>query len=268
MTVGFLEEMVRATRASLSLDSYSEGVPATPPTSRASFRAAVERDRMRGALIAEFKRRSPGSAGPELPRRTPAEFVRALAPAEVTAYSCLASVPRFDGRPSDVAAVVAATDRPVLFKDFIIDPVQVEVAARCGASAILLIARLETDGLLEVTLASLAERAHARGLEVLLEWHSRAELRQTMDVPADVYGVNVRDLDTLALRPDVAAEALTSALGHRPLVGLSGVEGPEHARRFWDQHVDGILIGTALARAPDPVAFLASLRRPAPGGIR
>ncbi|HLM91180.1 MAG TPA: indole-3-glycerol-phosphate synthase [Thermoplasmata archaeon] len=259
--MGFLAEMVQATRASLDDPAYHEGIPASRPSGRTSLRAAVERDRMRGGLLAEFKRRSPGAAAPVLPPRTPAGFVQSLSRAGVAAYSCLASIPRFNGRPADVAAVVGSTDRPVLFKDFIIDPAQIDTAARCGASAVLLIARLETEGLLKTPLASLADRAHSLGLEVLLEWHARTELRPTVDVSADVYGVNVRDLDTLEMRPDVAAETLEAALGHRPLLGLSGVEGPEQARRFWDQHVDGILVGTALARAPDPVAFLASLRR-------
>lgn len=264
--MGFLAEIVGATRASVTDPEYLAGLPPPRAAPRPSFRAAVERDRLRGGLVAEFKRRSPGAAEPELPARTPQDFLRGLSGVEVTAFSCLASRPRFEGSPRDVAVVAEATERPVLFKDFIVDPIQVEAAARSGASAILLIARLETEGLLELPLASLAERAHARGLEVLLEWHTRAELRRTEGVPADVYGVNVRDLDTLALRPEVAAETLEAALGHRPLLGMSGVEGPEEARRFWDLQVDGILVGTALARASDPAAFLSSLRRTV-GGV-
>jgi indole-3-glycerol phosphate synthase len=268
VTGGFLAEMVRATRRALSNPTYPEGIPKEPPRPRRSLRAAIERDRRWGALIAEFKRRSPGATDPSLPARSPTQFVRAVAPAEITGFSCVAAVPKFEGRPSDVAEVVGATERPVLFKDFVIDPVQIDVAAQCGASAILLIARLQTEGLLDVPLGSLADRAHANGLEVVLEWHARAELRQTEDVPADVYGVHVRDLDTLAMRPDVAGATLAEALGHRPLLGMSGVRGPEEARRFWDQQVDGILVGTALARAPDPVRFVASLHRAELGGLR
>jgi len=265
MIVGFLAEMARATRTSLDAPDYLDGVPTSRPFPPPSLRAAVEKDRSPGALLAEFKRRSPGAAEPDLPPRTPAAFVRGLEAAGVAGYSALASRPQFRGSPADVAAVVGATELPVLFKDFIIDAKQVDAAARCGASAILLIARLETSGLLEVPLASLAERAHSLGLEVLLEWHARAELRQTEDVAADMFGVNVRDLDTLQMRPDVAAETLAEAGGHRPLLGLSGVTGPEQARRFWAQDVDGILVGSGLARAANPGAFLASLRRSASG---
>jgi indole-3-glycerol phosphate synthase len=265
--MGFLAQMVRATRESVSDPGYLDGIPTSRAPGRPSLRAALERDRLRGALVAEFKRRSPGSTEPHLPARTPAEFVRSCSSSRVTAFSVLAGRPYFEGAPNDVSAVASRTDRPILFKDFVVEPMQLEAAARCGASAVLLIARLATEEGLEVPLAELARRAHALGLEVVLEWHARAELRRTEDVPADVYGVNVRDLDSLELRPDVAGETLTAALGHRPMLGLSGVEGPEQARRFWDAGVDGIVVGTALARSEDAAAFLDSIGRPPPGAL-
>jgi indole-3-glycerol phosphate synthase len=261
----FLRKMVEATGAVVGRPDYLEGLPTANARRAPSLRAAVLRGSTRGALLAEYKRRSPGAGRPELPARRIAGFMRDTTSAEVEAYSCLASRPEFDGSPVDVAEVAAATDRPTLFKDFVIDPVQIEAAARAGASAVLLIARLETEGLLRHPLRALAETAHARGLEVLLEWHRRAELRQTEGVPADVYGVNVRDLDSLEFHRPEAEETIRAAQDHRPLIGMSGVEGPEEARRFWDAGVDGILVGSALARAPDPRAFLTGLRRTAGG---
>lgn len=259
--MGFLEGIVRRTQAAIAEPSYLAGLPAEGPRTRPSLRAALERDRSVGGLIAEFKRRSPGAADPELPRRTTAEFLAVLEPTPLSGYSCLAAGPEFDGRPLDVWELASHTSRPVLFKDFVVDPVQLDAAARSGASAVLLIARLETLDLLEVPLSELARAAHARGLEVLLEWHERTELRRTEGVAADMYGVNVRDLDTLQVRRNVAAETLRAAEGRTPLLGLSGVDGPERAREFWELGADGILVGSALARAPDPARFLEGLRR-------
>ncbi len=264
--MGFLAEIVRSTREAIADPSYLRGLPPAGPGQRPSLRAALERDRSVGGLVAEFKRRSPGSAEPDLPDRTTGEFLRALEPASPTGYSCLAAGPEFAGRPVDVYELATGTRRPVVFKEFVIDPVQLDAADRAGASAVLLLARLETLGLLEFPLPELARGAHARGLEVLLEWHDRTELRRTKDVVADVYGVNVRDLDTLKLRPEVAAETIRAASGYRPLLGLSGVDGPEAARRFWDLGVDGILVGSALARSGDPARFLEGLRRIRSGG--
>ncbi|MCI4342633.1 MAG: hypothetical protein L3J92_00750 [Thermoplasmata archaeon] len=259
--MGFLAKMVAATRATVARPEYLDGLPTAPLHVRPSLRDAVNRAGPRGAILAEFKRRSPGAAAPDLGQRTMESFISQTAAGGVDGYSCLASGPEFGGAPSDVAALVAQTDRPVLFKDFIVEPVQIEAAARVGASAVLLIARLEVAGLLTTPLRALATTAHDRGLEVLLEWHGRAELRPSEDVPADMYGVNVRDLDTLEIRREVGEETLRAAHAFHPLIGMSGVEGPEGARRFWDAGADGILVGTALARTDDPRTFLESLRR-------
>lgn len=267
--MGFLSEIVRETRLSIENPAYGRPLPDRGPQHRPSFRASVERDRDRGSLVVEYKRVSPGQVDPVLPVRSVREFLAATVAADVSAYSCLATIPRFDGSPSDVAEVARATGRPVLFKDFVVDRRQVEVAARTGASAILLIARLDDEGHLSEPLASLAEAAHRMGLEVLLEFHARAELSRAANVSADVYGVNTRDLDTLTIDRRTAARTIREARdrGLSPLLGLSGVESPRDALRFWNEEVDGILVGGAVARASDPAKFLASLHR-APGGRR
>jgi indole-3-glycerol phosphate synthase len=266
--MGFLEKIVAATRDSIAAPDYLSGMAPLPYGPHRSLRAAVTGAGDPGALLAEYKRRSPGATTPDLGQGSVAEFAARMAPAPIAAYSCLAGRPEFHGAPTDVADLAAHTDRPVLFKDFVIDPIQLEAASRAGASAVLLIARLETEGWLATPLRMLATAAHERGLEVLLEWHHRAELRRTEDVPADVYGVNVRDLDTLEIRRTVGEETIRAAGAFRPLLGLSGVEGPAEARRFWDAGVDGILVGSALARVTDPRTFLDGLRRPTSGAGR
>ena len=268
--MGFIQEIVEATRRSVEAPTYAAGVPLRAPRSRPSFVRALERDRETGALVVEFKRVSPGQAEPVLPRRSIRQFLDATQAASPTAFSCLATASRFEGSPSDVTELVRSTDRPVLFKDFVVDDRQVEVAARTGASALLLIARLESEGHLTRSLASLAESAHRHGLEVLLEFHDRTELSRGAGVAADMYGVNARDLDTLRVDREAAAGIVRKAResGLRPLLGLSGVEDAADAHRFWTAGVDAILVGSAAARSEDPASFLATLRRPSVGGAR
>ena len=264
--MGFLDEVVRATRAAVEDPAYLAGLPTGPGDPGPSLRDAVLRERERGALIVEFKRTSPGSPDPELPVRSVSEFVDRVGAAPPTAYSCIASVPRFHGRPEDVAEMRRRTELPILFKDFVVGPAQLDAARRGGASAILLIARL-ARGPEPVPLIELSRGAHERGLEVLLEFHDRAELKLAEGVAADMYGVNVRDLDTLRIERAEAEATLAAAQHLRPLLGLSGVDGPAAARRFWELDVDGLLVGSAVARAPDPARFVRSLRR-SPGGDR
>ncbi|HTT14883.1 MAG TPA: hypothetical protein VMG81_03780 [Thermoplasmata archaeon] len=260
----FLEEIVRETRAAVEDPSYARGLPARPLQPRASLAQAIRDAGAEGALVVEHKRVSPGASSPRLPRRSMADFVRLGEAGRATAFSCLATRPRFEGSPGDVADLCARTARPVLFKEFVIDPVQLQVAARAGASAVLLLARLSRPAY-GVPIRDLATEAHALGLEVLLELHERTELSLIEGVAADVYGVNTRNLATLALDRAEVAETLRRAAHLRPMLGLSGVDGPEEARRFWALGVDGLLVGTGFAQAQDPVAFLDTLRRPTAG---
>ena len=262
--MSFLEEIIPEIRRSVGDPQYGADLPERPAVRpRPSLREALLEAHDSGGLIVEYKRVSPGQAEPVLPFRSVTAFVAATR-SNATAYSCLATLPRFRGSPGDVAEVARVVDRPVLFKDIVVDPRQVEVAARTGASAVLLIARLTDHGIPVEELASFADEAHQLGLEVVLEFHHRSELSRTAGVAADVYGVNARNLGTLAIDRSTAEATLEAAAsdGRRPLLGLSGVESAADARRFWEHGADGILVGSAVARSSDPAALLTTLGRP------
>ncbi|MFZ1023141.1 MAG: hypothetical protein WAN87_03300 [Thermoplasmata archaeon] len=261
----FLAEVSAEISLAIRSPTYLAGLPKDPGQPPPSFRAAIEAHRSKGALVVEHKRVSPGAADPILPHRSISDFVNSVEPAEPAAFSCLATGPRFLGSPQQVADLVACTHRPVLFKDFVIDPIQLDAARRAGASAVLLIARLEQEQLGRFSLVELAEEARARGLEVLLEVHSKSELALASRVRPEVCGVNVRDLDTLELKPATALATMEAAAALRPLLGLSGVQSPTDAAQFWRAGADGLLVGSAVARAPDPAAFLRTLYRPMSG---
>jgi indole-3-glycerol phosphate synthase len=270
VTGGFLSEVVREVIADVQREDYPGELPAPVLDPRPSLRTAVDREKARGALVVEFKRVSPGHPDPKLPVRALDEFVKVTQVPGLAGYSCLATRPRFEGSPADVGGLALRTPHPILFKDFVVDPRQLDAAVRCGASAVLLIARLETEGLTPHPLAELSQGAHERGLEVLLELHTSADLARADHVPADLYGVNARDLDSLALDRPTAERTLEEAWnrGLKPLLGLSGIERPADARRFLDAGADGVLVGSAVARAVDPTEFLRSLRETKSGGPR
>jgi len=263
MTGSFLQEVADHVLRDSRSPRYVIGVPEDRARRPASLRRAVEEDRTRGALIVEYKRASPAYQAPGPEGRTVQEFLSVTDSAVVTGYSCLATHHGFDGSPAFVAELASQTRRPVLFKEFVLGSRQVEVAARTGAAALLLIARLASEHLLEEPLPDLARLAHHRGLEVLLELHDSAELSLVDGVEADVYGVNTRDLGTLRLdRPRAYATMEAAArCGLRPLLGLSGVDGPAQAREMWARGCDGLLVGTAISRSSDPAGLLASLSR-------
>lgn len=264
MTSGFLAEIVTDVRRDVLAGRYRTAAASAVPGPSEGLRSAIESSTRPRCLLVEYKLASPGRPTPTLPRRSVQEFVERTQVAGVVGYSCVATGPRFGGSPSLVAELVRASRRPVLFKDFVIAEEQLECARNAGAAAVLLIARLQTEGLLGTPLATLAEQAHARGLEVLLELHRPEEIGVLESVRPDLVGVNVRDLDTLRMERERAFSTLQGLRGKAglPVLGLSGVERPEDAEAFWNAGCRAALVGSAVALASDPAAFLRALLRP------
>lgn len=257
--MGFLDALLPEIRRSIGSPAYGAGLPPSPrrlPPRLSTSIAAAPRG---WGVLLEYKHRSPGSSEAALPRVELDSFVRTAERGGAVGLSCLATAPQFEGAPEEVAALASASRLPVLFKDFVIDPVQIDAARRAGASAVLLIARLESERRISYPLAELADRAHASGLEVVLEFHAPEEVEVAERVPADVYGINLRDLDSLSFRTDVAARTFARARELRPMIGMSGVELAADAGRFRSWGADGVLVGSALARAPDPARFVRAL---------
>ncbi len=123
------------------------------------------------SVIAEHKRRSP-SAGVLREGSSVADIVQAYERGGAAAISVLTEEQHFGGSLEDLQAAVAATELPVLRKDFIVDPYQLYESAAAGADAILLIvAALDHDDLYE-----LHREARGLDLDVLVEVHDEAEL--------------------------------------------------------------------------------------------
>jgi indole-3-glycerol phosphate synthase len=211
-------------------------------------------------LIAEVKFKSP-SAG-ELSRALgPKERAMAYARAGATMVSVLCDRPFFDGSWDDLAAVRAATDKPVLAKEFVVDEAQIDMAARQRAHAVLLIARIVTPA----RLAALAERARSVGVEPLVEVVDEAEVAAALAAGALLVGVNARDLDTLAIDPARAARVLAAIPEGRVAIHLSGLKTPADVREIARGRADLALVGEALMRQDDPEPLLRELVRAAGG---
>lgn len=214
--------------------------------------------RPRGAplrLIAEIKFRSP-SAG-ELSRVLgAAERARAYEQNGASMVSVLTDHRWFDGSFDDLTAARSAMARPVLCKDFVIDPVQVDRAWAAGADAVLLIVRCLRQ---PEQLLRLVEKARERGIEPFVEVVDEGELARAVAAGARVIGVNARDLDTLVMDADRAERVLASIPEEIVAVHLSGLKTGADAAALAASRADAALIGEALMRRDDPSALLAEL---------
>ncbi len=171
------------------------------------------------------------------------------------AVSVLTEPDHFGGTLQDLSEVSGTTSIPVLRKDFILDPLQIDEARAAGADAVLLIAAILTDE----ALAGLIDHVRRFDMTALVEAHDSEELRRAVDLGAKVVGVNNRDLSTFAVDLDTSVRLRRHIPSTVVAVAESGINSPEDARRMHDAGFDAVLVGSAAARADDPAAFVAGL---------
>jgi indole-3-glycerol phosphate synthase len=217
------------------------------------FGAALQKPGM--AVIAEFKRRSP-SAGKLREAADVHELVGAYERGGASALSVLTEGSSFDGSLEDLRAARAVCELPILRKDFIVDDYQLHEALLARADAVLLIVAALRSG----ELTALHERAHALGLDVLVEVHDRDELRTALDAGAELIGINNRDLRDFSVDVERTARLMDEIPAGVTVVSESGIAGVEQLRKLENAGVDAVLVGESLMRSEDPEAALRTLR--------
>jgi len=206
------------------------------------------------AVIAEMKQRTP-TMGVLADDYRPADIAHAYAEGGAAAISVLTHMAGFGGRVDHVRAVRAATQLPILRKDFVTDPFEVAEARACGADAVLLIVAALEPGQLK----DLVALTKSRGIAALVEVHDEVETAAALDAGALAIGVNHRDLRTFNV--DLAlTERLRRLVPHEvALVAESGIHSAADARRMREAGADAILVGEMLMRAGDPAAQIKEL---------
>lgn len=219
----------------------------------AGFRQVLSRPGL--AVIAEIKGASP-SAGTIRTSVDPVAVARAYEAGGAAALSVLTDAKYFGGSWDALAAVCPASRLPVLCKEFIIDPYQLDEAVAAGAAAVLLIVAI-LDG---AQLRRFVEEARRRGMDALVEVHTPDEVAAAVDAGAELIGINNRNLKTL--RVD-----LETTLRLRPLippgivvVSESGFQTRAQVAKVEQAGVDAVLVGTSLMTSADPAATLRELR--------
>ncbi len=211
-------------------------------------------------LIAEIKLHSPSEGalvenGDDRVRRA-----RQYAEGGAAAISVLTEPSRFGGALDHLAEVAAAVSVPVMRKDFIVDPRQVQEARAAGASGVLLVAALLEDP----ALRALLDCAFELSMFVLLECFDERDLERTVTLLEQerfarhaaehrlLVGVNSRDLRTL--RVDAGRLATLAPLLPPGAVAVaeSGLGEAADAAAAAGMGYRMALVGTALMRAPEP----------------
>lgn len=255
-----LEEILAHKRAELkqaqgrvspgALAAQAQAMGERPRGFRRALEAAVP-----PAVIAELKRRSP-SRGEIRPDFDPVACARDYAAGGAAALSVLTDERYFGGRLEYLALVRQAVGLPLLRKDFVIDPYQVDEARTAGADAVLLIVTALGAGALRELLA----HARARGLDALVEVHDEGELEIALAARADLVGVNNRDLHSFVTDLTVTERLAPRVPPGVLLVAESGIGGPADVARLARAGARAFLVGESLMREAEPGRALRRLR--------
>jgi len=235
---------VEAAKRSIRIERIAERLVPLPDSGR--FRKAIS-DSSNINIIAEFKRASP-SKGVINESLDPANAATQYQNGGANAISVLTEEDFFKGSLDDLRNIRAATELPILRKDFIIDEYQIYESAAVGADAILLIvAALDAD-----TLLRFQRLANEFGLDAIIEVHDLAELETAIGIDAKIIGVNNRNLMTFDVSLDVSRELIKHAPNDVVMIAESGLKTRGDLIELHELGYSGFLIGETLMRSGDP----------------
>ncbi|MCX8153989.1 MAG: indole-3-glycerol-phosphate synthase [Candidatus Bathyarchaeota archaeon] len=245
----FLDILAQTAKATIQ-SGYYNIQSAEVATSKISLRKAIL-DAHHAPVIAEIKPASP-SAGiirKELDARS---ITQSIANGGAIGISVLTEPTHFDGSLRLFAKARKATKLPILMKDIILSPIQLDAAAKLGANAVLLIEALFERGYCEYGVEDMIARAHSLGLEVLLETHTEEEFHAAVKTHADLVGINNRDLATLKVDLNTTKKILQcNDKAGKTVVSESGINTPEDVRFLHECGAQAFLIGSAVMFSED-----------------
>ncbi|MDG6898185.1 MAG: indole-3-glycerol-phosphate synthase [Nitrososphaerota archaeon] len=212
----------------------------------------------RAPLVCEVKFVSPAE-GRLRPDSDVAQLARSYESGGAAAISVITEPKHFGGRLEYLPLVKRSVRVPVMMKDVVVDPIQVDAAARLGADAVLLIAGIFHRGFAAHGVDEMTRLAHSSGLEVILEVHSGEEYAAAIKSDADIVGINNRNLDTLEVSLETTREILSRYPHPKPVISESGLKRREDIESLHNLGADAFLVGSALMKSQDASSTVRSL---------
>ena len=245
MAGNILKKLVN--NSQIAIDDGAYDVDVNLQRSEKDFKTIIKTN-THATLLTEIKFSSP-SLGKIRTTSDAASIARQMVAGGARAISVLTQPHLFHGSPDYLINVRQATDVPILMKDVMIDHIQIDAAEKIGADYILIIQSLYNQGYLK-DIDEFIRYAHKKGLEVLLEVHTKKELQDAQNTMADIIGINNRNLDTLNIDIKNTEELLA---GYQkttvPIISESGIETTDDIRYLKKCGADAFLVGTSIMKS-------------------
>lgn len=207
------------------------------------------------SFICECKKASPskGLIAKDFPYTDIAKEYEA---AGAACISVLTEPKWFLGQNSYLKEISDMVSIPCLRKDFTVDDYMIYEAKTLGASAVLLICSL----LDENELGHAVRLCDSLGLSALAEAHDESEITAALRAGARIIGVNNRNLKDFTVDIENSRRLRALVPDSVLFVAESGIRTTADVDALRAAHVNAVLIGETLMRAPDKKAMLDDLR--------
>ncbi len=223
------------------------------------FVKAIQQRIPNTALICEIKKSSP-SAGLIRPDFNPSQHAKDYEKAGAVCLSVLTEPRYFEGSAEYLQQARAACNLPVLRKDFMVDPWQVEESYKMGADCILIIiAALSFDKSKEIL-----EQSTNFGMDCLIEIHTQQELETALKLPLNsqhhLLGINNRNLKTLEISLENSFSLVKQAQASGCIVvSESGIKTSQDINILKQADIHSFLVGESLLKQQDLVKAVRKL---------
>ncbi|MCP6760322.1 MAG: indole-3-glycerol phosphate synthase TrpC [Fischerella sp. CENA71] len=234
----------------LSFADLQNQISTAPPLR--NFLDALRQNPNKPSLIAEVKKASP-SKGVIRADFNPVKIAQAYEQGGATCLSVLTEQKFFQGSFENLRLIRKSVGLPLLCKEFIIDPYQIYFARVNGADAVLLIAAILSNEILE----NFLEIVQHLGMTALVEVHTLAELDRVMALSnVQLIGINNRNLENFSVELETTQRLLKK---RREQLNNSGITVVSESGLYTSADLafvakagaEAVLIGESLVKQTD-----------------